>query len=465
VLNETGLFILKIKNMKTLFVLLSAVLCFSSSLFAQWTVIQHSGLPDSQNPTLAFSAVDSNVCWGFQGAVVYPVFNPKCILTTDGGAHWNPVQLPVIPGVTLQTLYAIDRNTAWITMDDPAGTSGGGIFKTTNGGNDWIKQGTAFPGAGGHPLSIYFFDASYGLCTGQPRNGYCEIYTTADGGATWIRVPSANIPALVSDDYVGWGTGAGNSFWFQTASCSVFRTTDKGLTWSVYRTVFPAPAYFTEVAFKDTLNGLALSYFGDEINKASRTTDGGVSWTRIPAPPSPPSGVCPTYIPGTSGSYFNTSHKNIGYPEPTVPGSAYTPDAGLTWIHVDDLAHGPAAFVSNKIGWSSGCGDTIFKWHGISLGIGDESTHNQVYNTVTLGQNYPNPVISSTSIEYHIPGSAHVILKVYDLPGSNVATLVNEEKSAGSYVVKFEPGGLRAGFYFYSLQVGKTVLTKKLCIL
>ena len=500
--------------MKTfkLLIIVFMLMDFSSPLFSQWT-IQHSGLPDSQNPTLAFAAVDSNVCWGFQGAPVWPTVNPKCILTTDGGDHWSPIPLPAISGVTLQSLYAIDRNTAWIAMDDPAGTSNGGIFKTMNtdggdhwspiplpaisgvtlqslyaidrntawiamddpagtsnggifktmnGGNEWIKQETAFPGAGGHPVTIYFFDVNNGLCHGQPRNGYCEIYTTTDGGTNWIRVPSANIPTLANDDFIGFGTGAGNSYWFQTASCSVYRTTDKGLTWSVRRNVFPPPAYFVNVAFKDNLNGLAISYYGDEINKISRSTDGGVGWTRLPEPPSPPSSGGITYVPGTSGTYFITSHKNIGYPQPTVPGSIYTPDDGLTWILVDTLPHGPASFVNNNIGWSSGCGDTIFKWNGYPLGIEQQNLLNR---TVTLNQNYPNPFHSSTIIQFEIPVSSNVILKVYDLLGIEVATLVNGEKSAGSYEVNFERGGLSSGIYYYRLKVGESVQTKKLCIL
>ncbi|MCK7482834.1 MAG: hypothetical protein M0C28_41225 [Candidatus Moduliflexus flocculans] len=101
------------------------------------------------------------------------------------------IQLPADSGLTGISIAALNKDTAWITLDDIASTAKGGIFKTINGGTDWVKQATAFPGSGGHPTKIYFFDASNGLCIGQPRNGYWEIYTTADGGTKWIRVPSA----------------------------------------------------------------------------------------------------------------------------------------------------------------------------------------------------------------------------------------------------------------------------------
>jgi hypothetical protein len=142
----------------------------------------------------------------------------------------------------------------------------------------------------------------------------------------------------------------------------------------------------------------------------------------------------------------------------------YTPDDGITWILVDTLPHGMASFANNKTGWSAGCGDTIFKWSGYPLGIGDDYAHNHLTNPVTLSQNYPNPFSSSTSIQFEIPVSSNVILKVYNDLGSEVATIVNGEKSAGSHVVKFEPGELSSGIYFYRLQVGKSVQTKKLFV-
>jgi photosystem II stability/assembly factor-like uncharacterized protein len=434
---------------------------FSSPLYSQW-MVQHSGLPDSQNPTLILSAVDSNVCWGVQAENYNPIGNQRGVLTTDGGAHWRLIQLPVNSVLKPSSIAALNKDTAWIALYDSSQLTSGGIFKTTDGGVSWIKQSSAFPGAGGHPMQIYFFDASNGLCTGQPRNGYWEIYTTSDGGTNWTRVPSASIPPLESGDFGGIGTGTGNCFWFNSASCSVYRTPDRGLTWSVSRHVFPQPAFFLELAFKDTLHGLATSYFGDEINKISRSTDGGVTWTRLPAPPSPPSAGSISYIPGSIGTYMITAMKNIGYPEPASPGSIYTPDDGDTWIPVDDLPHRRGSFINGKIGWSGGRGDTIFKWNSYPLGIDPQKRLN---TNVVLSQNFPNPFSSSTSIQYQIPSSSKVILKVYDVLGSEVTTLVNGEKSAGSYVVRFDPVGLRTGIYYYRLQVGESVQTKKLCIL
>ena len=77
----------------------------------------------------------------------------------------------------------------------------------------------------------------------------------------------------------------------------------------------------------------------------------------------------------------------------------------------------------------------------------------------SLSQNYPNPFNPSTNIQYSISSTQFVTLKVYDVLGNEVATLVNEEKSAGSYEVKFNTEALNttslpSGVYFYQLRAG-----------
>ena len=91
-----------------------------------------------------------------------------------------------------------------------------------------------------------------------------------------------------------------------------------------------------------------------------------------------------------------------------------------------------------------------------------------------LEQNYPNPCNPSTTIKYSIPTSEFVTLKVYDVLGNEVATLVDEEKPAGSYEVEFSAKGiaygrnaynLSSGIYFYTMQAGSFTQTKKLILI
>jgi hypothetical protein len=92
-----------------------------------------------------------------------------------------------------------------------------------------------------------------------------------------------------------------------------------------------------------------------------------------------------------------------------------------------------------------------------------------------LNQNYPNPFNPSTTISYQLPISGQVILKVFDVLGNEVATLVNEEKPAGNFEIEFSlksgtgssgnAYSLSSGIYFYKLQAGSFVAAKKMQLL
>ncbi len=97
----------------------------------------------------------------------------------------------------------------------------------------------------------------------------------------------------------------------------------------------------------------------------------------------------------------------------------------------------------------------------------DNSINNYPKNFV-LDQNYPNPFNPSTSIQYAVSSRQFVSLKVYDVIGNKIATLVNEEKPAGDYEVKFNIAQysiLSSGVYFYQLKAGNFIQTKKMLML
>ncbi len=83
----------------------------------------------------------------------------------------------------------------------------------------------------------------------------------------------------------------------------------------------------------------------------------------------------------------------------------------------------------------------------------------------TLSNVYPNPFNPITTIEFYIPKSSYVTLKIYDIVGNEIATLVNEEKRAGNYKINFNAKELSAGVYFYRLQTGEFVETKKMVLI
>ena len=83
----------------------------------------------------------------------------------------------------------------------------------------------------------------------------------------------------------------------------------------------------------------------------------------------------------------------------------------------------------------------------------------------TLNQNYPNPFNPVTRITYSIPENAKVSLKVFNLLGQEVATLVNQDQARGNYVALFEANRVATGVYFYRLDAGKFTETKKMLLL
>ena len=82
-----------------------------------------------------------------------------------------------------------------------------------------------------------------------------------------------------------------------------------------------------------------------------------------------------------------------------------------------------------------------------------------------MDQNYPNPFNPTTQINYQLPENNHVTLRVYDVLGNLVTTLINNEVEAGYHSVTWNASGIASGIYFYTLRSGSFVATKKLILL
>jgi hypothetical protein len=82
-----------------------------------------------------------------------------------------------------------------------------------------------------------------------------------------------------------------------------------------------------------------------------------------------------------------------------------------------------------------------------------------------LSQNYPNPFNPVTTITYSIPGDGGVLLKVFDVLGREVAALVDEHRNGGTHSVLFNASGLASGTYFYRIEFGDRIETKRMLLL
>lgn len=98
-------------------------------------------------------------------------------------------------------------------------------------------------------------------------------------------------------------------------------------------------------------------------------------------------------------------------------------------------------------------------------GIINDVKHDNFLTDFILNQNYPNPFNPVTIISYSLPASAYVTLEIYNMLGQKITTLVNQEKTAGSYQVVFNAGNFSSGLYFYKLSAGAFSETKKMILL
>jgi hypothetical protein len=124
-----------------------------------------------------------------------------------------------------------------------------------------------------------------------------------------------------------------------------------------------------------------------------------------------------------------------------------------------------ADFITVEFGGSYVTADPSGTCAGATVTGGIEEETSTVPTEFALYQNYPNPFNPSTVIKYEVPENSFVTLKIFDLLGKELVTLVNEEKSAGSYDVKFNASQFASGFYIYTINAGDFTSTKKLLLM
>ena len=339
--------------MKTaLIVLVFYVSSIASAQWGPWKAQVTNVRPELRAGFVAFGVVDSNVAWS--SVASWSQDYNGFIRTTNGGSTWISDTMRGAPSTwNIGCISALDANRAWVCMWDNYGATSGGIAMTTNQGLTWTRDTTTFQGTGGWADIIHLFDASNGVCIGDPRGGYFEIYTTTNGGTTWSAVPHANIPSAgpgeagSNDIFAAYG----NSLWFPSTGGKYYRTTDRGMTWTSYTFPVTRPP---SLAFESELVGLASAYPNQTIWK---TTDGGVTWTTVPS--SPPL----TYgriwsVPGSPGMDLGV------YADSSYVGIAYTLDRGATWTRTGRFMptrYYDGNFSSRSAGWLS-IDSVLYKW-------------------------------------------------------------------------------------------------------
>jgi hypothetical protein len=107
----------------------------------------------------------------------------------------------------------------------------------------------------------------------------------------------------------------------------------------------------------------------------------------------------------------------------------------------------------------------FYKSNFVNIPLYVEEEENLIVGDYKLNQNYPNPFNPSTVIEYQLPENDNVIIKVYDVLGKEITTLVNEYQNAGRHKITFDASELSSGIYFYRMKAGNFIETKKMILM
>ena len=182
---------------------------------------------------------------------------------------------------------------------------------------------------------------------------------------------------------------------------------------------------------------------------------------------------------------INEPYISGGFPHSTIPAVGNWITSGLNGAQVVGLTQDTSAvitqydagnfwsiYISNMPEYQGDSIDAQFLYNAITFNDQFTSIDKDevpIPHSYFLGQNFPNPFNPTTHINYSIPTEGVVIIKVYDVLGNEITTLINEEKPAGSYEVEFSAKdaarNLSSGIYFYILQAGRFVETKKMVLL
>jgi len=402
-------------------------LCAGSVTAQTWTP-QTSGVTSS---LYSVSAVDQNVGWigGASGVV---------LRTTDAGTTWTNVGGSPIGTASIYAIHGLSANTCVLTTS-PSATN---VYRTTDGGATWTQ---VFTQAGGFMDDFVFMDANTGVMYGDPVGGRWSLWKTTDAGATWdstgMYLPQAGSEA-------GWNNAMwseGSNIWFGTNNTRVYKSTDYGMTWTYGATTGSTNSY--SVAF----NG-STGFTGQSVTLKS--ADGGDNWSSVTLPGT---GTAYAFTGGITDQFWYCRGSNIY--NSTDNGANFTSQYAGTGTYQDMSI---ALDGTTIRGWAVTSSGGIAMYNATLIGI--TGNQNEIPSSYALMQNYPNPFNPTTTIRFSIPKSGVATLKVYNILGKEVATLFDGNLTAGSYNINWNASSYASGVYFYRLQSGDFVQTKKMIL-
>lgn len=434
--------------------------------FLNWTNTISVGLPDKYL-----------YCIYNTGSSIFSAsFFSGVYKTVDSCAHWSYASNG-ITGTLLSSL-ASNNNTMYAT------TVGCGMFVSTDNGNNWVASNSGINTIFQYSLTPYSVNMFAGTAQG--------VFLTTNNGSSWVLSGLLN-KKIISMSTIGTGIFAGESV--VDTSGNLYISNDGGQTWPlIYSPPDPITCFTnigTNILFGTRGSGVYLSLNGGTawnvmnnglsnlfVNSITSlgtstvavgtnqgvfvSTDLGSVWTS-------------TSLTYTTNGLANDGTNIIAA---TNAGIYLSKDMGSSWLvkndglYTDTVAN--CVLIANSdvlIGMfpidpkADQIASLIWKRTLNNLVIGIKNISSEVPDKFQLMQNYPNPFNPTTIVRWQMKENALVTLKIFDITGRQIGVYVNEKLKAGVYETKIDASGLSSGVYFYRLQAGNFVDTKKMILL
>ena len=419
--------------MKNLIMVLCMVFLFAENGFAQWEQIGTANSFSSNTLTvyaIGFVGTTTIVCTAQDGIK----------LSDDNGNNWRSPSGNYPENSSIYKPYFLGSLELNGNIYFGSGETNVGVYKSSDGGENW---GTLSNGLGVYTTTIL------GYYNGKIFLGSDKLYYSEDEGETW-QVSTAGLPVIGGANHVTFNNGT----YFGAANW-VYKSTD-GINWEVTENNGLPNKYIQD--FVSSGNNLVAAVLTDSLYYSS---DGGDNWVIGTGFNSD------TYITSLivqDGRIFASTNRFFYVSD----------DDGETWneflfdgefnpmsISVFNAGNG-MLFAGTKAYNGGYFGRT-------ELTVTDVKEQLTSLKSFSLKQNFPNPFNPNTTINYSIPTDGYVSLKVYDLLGNIVSTLVSERKNAGSYTATFDAEysqtKLVSGVYIYRLQFNGQVESKKFILI
>jgi photosystem II stability/assembly factor-like uncharacterized protein len=401
----------------------------------------------------------------------------KIVKTTDGGYTWHEQSWPSPTGY-LTAVHSPDNQHAWAIGD-------GIVLKTTDGG-ETININWIFAGSGLNNTIVYSLGANGNNLFAGTLDG---VFRSTNNGSSWIAVDSGLTNIYVNKFIISRETNLfagtqGGGIFLSTNNGNSWTTVNSGLTsnmvysFAVIDTNLFAGTYAGVFVSSDNgaswrvvnygLTSLQVWSLGvNGTNLFAGTSDGvflstnnGNSWAVIN------SGMTNPYVL-TNPSIWSLAVSGINIFAGTSLGVFLSTDNGTNWNAINyglPITDVYALMVSDN-NLFAGVWLGVWRRPLTAMPVSVENESSRIPMTSILNQNYPNPFNPSTTITFSLSTKSFVSLKVYDLLGREVATLVSEVLSTGAYTRQWNAAKMSSGIYFYRLQAGLYTETKKLILL